>query len=109
MLGPEQLQVVRARLEECSERQADLAVSAEATRAQPDWWMVHALSRLKSWHWSVFLAALGCGAAVAIVGFIDLAWDARAVLGGLGSIAVVMFVHTRTRHLHAEEEDWIAS
>lgn len=84
-------------------------VAAEPiARTQPGGWMMRALSRLKSWQWSLFFAALGCGAAVAIVGLIELVWDARAVFGALGAIAIVVSVYLHTRHLRAEE-DWIAS
>lgn len=65
-------------------------------------------ARLKQWQWSVLLAALACGAAVSMMGVIELVWQFRSVLSGLGAIALVLSVFLKTRH-HRVDEHWIGS
>jgi hypothetical protein len=103
ILGAEQLQAVRARLEEGAPE------AAKVPMLRPhEWAAVRALARLRDWQRSVFLAALACGAAIAIVGVIDLLWSARAIIAGLGAVAIVLYVYFLTRH-HRAEEHWIGS
>lgn len=66
------------------------------------------LARLKQWQSSLFFAALGCGAAVAIVGVIDLIAQLRLVISGVGAVAVVVTVFFQTRHRQGDE-GWIGS
>lgn len=65
-------------------------------------------ARLKQWQWSVLLAALACGAAVSMMGVIELVWQFRSVLSGLGAVALVLSVFLKTRH-HRVDEHWIGS
>jgi hypothetical protein len=103
ILGAEQLRAVRAVLEEHGPE------AAKVPMLRPhEWGAVRALARLRNWQRSVFLAALACGAAIAIVGLIDLIWDARALVGGLGAVVLVVYVFLLTRHSRAEER-WIGS
>jgi hypothetical protein len=64
-------------------------------------------ARLKLWQRSLFFVALSCGAAVSLVGTIDLIWHLRFVLAGLGGIALVLVVFQQTRH--RSDENWIGS
>jgi hypothetical protein len=103
ILGVEQLQAIRAALE------ARAPEAAKVPLLRPhEWAAVRALARLRDWQRSVFLAALACGAAIAIVGVIDLIWSARAIIAGLGAVAIVLYVYFLTRH-HRAEENWIGS
>jgi hypothetical protein len=65
-------------------------------------------SRLKQWQWSVFVVALGCGAAVAMMGVIELVWQFRSVLSGLAAVALVLTVFLKTRQ-HRLPHSWIGS
>jgi hypothetical protein len=103
ILGAEQLQAVRAELEERGPKAARVPILRPH-----EWEAVRALARLRNWQRSVFLAALACGAAIAIVGLIDLIWDVRALLGGVGAVALVVYVFLLTRHSRTEER-WIGS
>ena len=64
-------------------------------------------ARLKHWQRSLFFVALGCGAAVSLVGTIDLIWNLRFVLSGLGAVAIVVAVFQQTRR--RSDENWIGS
>jgi hypothetical protein len=66
------------------------------------------LARLKRWQLSLFLAALGGGAAVGLVGTIDLIWQGRLILSGLGAVAFVTAVYLRARQ-HRIDESWVGS
>jgi hypothetical protein len=65
-------------------------------------------ARLKQWQWSVLVVALGCGAAVSMMGVIQLVWQFRSVLSGLGAVALVLTVFLKTRH-HRLSQTWIGS
>jgi hypothetical protein len=60
---------------------------------------------MSAWQWSLFFVALGCGAAVSIVGLIDLLWHARGILAALGAIAIVTSVYVQRRRHRVET--WI--
>lgn len=66
------------------------------------------LPRLRQWQWSVVFAALGCGAAVSMMGVIELIWQLRSVLSGLGAVAIVLSVFLKTRHQRVHDS-WIGS
>jgi hypothetical protein len=98
-VGPDRLRVLQAAaVEECS-RADRLRVFERA---------VAIFSRLKQWQWSVLLALLACGAAVSMMGVIELVWQFRSVLSGLGAVALVLSVFLKTRH-HRVDEHWIGS
>jgi hypothetical protein len=69
---------------------------------------VAVFARLKQWQWSVLLVALACGAAVSMMGLIDLVWRFRSVLSGLGAVVLVLSVFLKARH-HRIDEHWIGS
>ena len=64
-------------------------------------------ARLKQWQWSLLVVALGCGVAVSMMDLIELVWQFRSVLSGLGAVAVVLTVFLKTRQ--ARVEHWIGS
>lgn len=66
------------------------------------------LARLRQWQWSVLIVSLGCGAAVSMMGVIELIWQFRSVLSGLGAVAIVLAVYLKTRH-YQRLETWIGS
>jgi hypothetical protein len=66
------------------------------------------LARLRQWQWSVLIVALACGAAVSMMGVIELIWQLRPVLAGLGAVALVLTVFLKSRHYRVEEH-WIGS
>jgi Flp pilus assembly protein TadB len=107
MLGAEQLEVIRRAVE--TSTQASLAAMEPAPQTYLPWRIAASvLPRLRKWQVSVFLAALACGASVAIVGVINLIWDGRAILAAIGAIAIVVYVHAQTRQ-HRAEQDWVGS
>jgi hypothetical protein len=65
-------------------------------------------AHLKQWQWSVLLTALACGAAVSLMGVIELIWQLRSVLAGFGAVALVVSVFLKTRH-HRFDQTWIGS
>ena len=69
---------------------------------------VTTIAHLKQWQRSLFFIALGCGAAVSLVGTIDLIWHLRAVFGGLGAVSIVVAVFLQTRH-RPPDHHWIGS
>jgi len=66
------------------------------------------LPRLRRWQWSLLYTALGCGAAVSMMGVIELIWQLRSVLSALGAVAIVMSVFIKTRH-NRVDDGWISS
>jgi hypothetical protein len=91
--------------------QAELAAAAPCVRADTRRVLEGAVamfSRLRQWQWSVLLAALACGATVSMMGVIDLIWQFRSVLSGLGAVVLVLSVFLKTRH-HSVDEHWIGS
>ena len=114
LLGREQLQALLAELARPSPRTSRerMAVAAAtfACRALRGPWEgsgVSRFARLKHWQRSLFFVALGCGAAVSLVGTIDLIWNLRFVLSGLGAVAIVVAVFQQTRR--RSDENWIGS
>lgn len=102
LLGDDFLRVVRAeaeRAEECVQPAEDVCVAPGAA--------VQRFARLKRWQSSLFFSALGCGAAVAFVGVIDLISELRLLVSGIGAVGFVVAVFRHTRH--AREESWIGS
>jgi hypothetical protein len=69
---------------------------------------VSRFARLRRWQLSLFLVALGCGAAVGLVGTIDLIWQGRFLVSGIGAVALVVSFFMRARH-HQVPETWIGS
>ena len=63
---------------------------------------------MKQWQWSVLLASLGCGVAVSMMGVIELIWQFRSVLSGLGAVAFVLSVFLKTRQ-HGIDATWLGS
>ena len=113
LLGEAQLETVLARIETVDadvfslERQV-AAAEAISIRQLLSRRLAHTLSRLTNWQRGVFFASLGCGAAVAIIGLIDLVWRVRGILGGLGAVLIVLTVYLQTRH-HRVKQTWIGS
>jgi len=99
LLGDEQLRAARAQMSAPARASRPRAYTATAMRT---------LSRMSAWQWALFFVALGCGAAVSIVGLIDLLWHARGVLAALGAIAIVTSVYVQMRS-HRVHETWIGS
>jgi hypothetical protein len=66
------------------------------------------LARMKQWQWSMVIVSLGCGVAVSTMGVIELIWQFRSVLSGLGAVAVVLAVFLKSRQ-HRIEETWLGS
>jgi hypothetical protein len=66
------------------------------------------LARLGQWQWSVLIVSLGCGAAVSMMGVIELIWQLRSVLSGIGAVAVVLTVFLKTRR-YQRLAPWIGS
>src|SRR5262245_19708876 len=71
-------------------------------------WFAARIARLKQWQWSVLIVSLGCGVAVSMMGVIELIWQFRSVLSGLGAVVVVLTVFLKTRQ-HQRLETWIGS
>jgi hypothetical protein len=63
--------------------------------------------RLAQWQWSVLLTALACGAAVSMMGVIELIWQLRSVLSGVGAVVIVLSLFLKTRQHRFET--WIGS
>jgi hypothetical protein len=103
LLGADVLKAVHRELE-----RADQTAPPEQVTAANPTFAVRWLARMKRWQSSLFFAALACGAAVAIVGVIDLISQLRLVVSGIGAIALVLTVFLQTRH-HRGEESWIGS
>lgn len=99
LLGDEQLHAARAQMSAPVKVSKPRASTAKAMRI---------IARMSAWQCSLFLVALGCGAAVSIVGMIDLVWHARGILAALGAIAIVTTVFVQGRH-HRFKETWIGS
>ena len=66
------------------------------------------LARMKQWQWSMLIVSLGCGVAVSMMGVIELIWQFRSVLSGLGAVAVVLAVFLKSRQ-HRIDETWLGS
>lgn len=98
ILGEEQLHAARAQMSAPVRASGSRVYTAAVMRA---------LSRMSAWQWSLFFVALGCGAAVSIVGIIDLLWHARGILAALGAIAIVTSVYVQSRRHRIET--WIGS
>jgi hypothetical protein len=114
LLGQEQLRTLLAELARPSPRTSgEPVVVAAATLAHKtlrglrEGAGMSKFARLKHWQRSLFFAALGCGAAVSLVGAIDLIWNLRFVLSGLGAVAIVVTVFQQTRR--RSDENWIGS
>jgi hypothetical protein len=99
LLGEEQLRAARAQMSAPVKVSSPRASTAKAMRI---------LARMSAWQWSLFVVALACGAAVSIVGVIDLVWHARGILAALGAIAIATTVFVQGRH-HRFKETWIGS
>jgi hypothetical protein len=66
------------------------------------------VARLRQWQWSVLIASLGCGTAVAMTGVIELIWQFRSVLSGFAAVALVLAAFLKTRH-YQRLQPWIGS
>ena len=66
------------------------------------------LARMKQWQGSMLIVSLGCGVAVSMMGVIELIWQLRSVLSGLGAVAIVLAVFLKTRQ-HRIDETWLGS
>ena len=66
------------------------------------------LPRLKGWKLWLFIVALSSGAAVSIMGVIDLVWRLRFGLAGLAAVCFVVWVFLTSRHDQTDEE-WLGS
>jgi len=95
-LGPEGLCALRTQL--ASQSRVRLLLERSMAR----------FARLRQWQWSVLLVSLACGVAVSMMGVIELIWQLRSVLSGVGAVAIVLAVFLNTRH-HRIDETWIGS
>ena len=102
LLGDDFLRVVHAEAE-----RAEVRPRPEHDVSETPGGAVQRFARLKRWQSSLFFSALGCGAAVAFVGVIDLISELRFLVSGIGAVGFVVAVFRHTRH--AREERWIGS